>query len=348
VQDAWRILCALLVVALHAQSIGLLFQQLPSLYTAAHHAVIVFFVISGFSVASAAERSPGQPGKFLAARLSRVYATAAPALVIALALDLAVGSQHADLYPTWQYHKWWLHLGFHSLFLGELWSFHLHPFSIIPYWSLSYEVWYYLLLAATLIPVRLVRGISLVLILAVMGPRLWLLLPCWLFGVLLFRVHERVPIRASIANLWWPSLAFAFAYVTMLALGLPQWQEALALPGDRGFIWGYSKWFLVDTAVALGFALTLWCSGLAQPISGSAPGRAVRLITWLAPHTFGIYLLHYTFLAAIKSVMFPLYAPLAQAAPAVVLTLLACIAVSELAERTRPLWRNFFARLGLR
>jgi peptidoglycan/LPS O-acetylase OafA/YrhL len=299
-------------------------------------------------VASAAERSAGQPGKFLAARLSRVYATAAPALVIALALDLAVGSQHADLYPTWQYNKWWLHLGFHSLFLGELWSFHLHPFSIIPYWSLSYEVWYYLLLAATLIPMRLVRGISLALILAVMGPRLWLLLPCWLFGVLLFRLHQHVPIRPRVANLWWPSLAFALGYLAMLALGLAQWQDALALPSDKNFIWGYSRWFLIDSALALVFALTLWCSGLAQPAVPDKPGVVLNAIRWLAPHTFGIYLLHYTLLAAIKSVFFPLYAPLAQAAIAVLLSIFVCIAISEAAERTRPLWRNFFARLGLR
>jgi peptidoglycan/LPS O-acetylase OafA/YrhL len=343
------VLCALLVVALHAQSIGLLPLGLSALYTVAHHAVIVFFVISGFSVASAAERATGQPGKFLGARLARVYATAAPALLLALLLDLSAGSQHSDLYPTWQYNKWWLHLGFHSLFLGELWNFHLHPFSIIPYWSLSYEVWYYLLLAAILVPSRTVRYCAASLVLLAMGPKLWLLLPCWLLGVLLFRLHSRWPPQHRIGSLWWPSFVFAAGYLALLSLGLNDWQIALGKVADAQFsMLGYSKWCLIDTAIAAAFALTLWCSGLTKPRQSTVPSGQRKFVSWLAPHTYGIYLLHYTLLAAMKMWWFPLHTPPVPGAAAVLAAILISIGISEAAERTRWIWAEVFRRLGLR
>ncbi len=348
-QDSWRIICALLVVALHAQSIGLLFVHWPSLYTAAHHAVIVFFVISGFSVASAADRAVGEPGQFLGARLARVYATAIPALFLAVLLDMAAGSQHSDLYPTWQYHKWWLHLGFNALFLGELWQFHQHPFSIIPYWSLSYEVWYYLLLAATLIPLRTVRYAAVGVVFLVMGPKLWLLLPCWLFGVLMYHLHRRYLPSKRFGSLWWPSLLFAMSYIVLLSLGLHDWQLTLAelTEAQLGKL-NYSKWFLIDSVVAAMFAATLWFTGATKPYTESSPAKYRRFVSWLAPHTYGIYLLHYTLLAAMKIWWFPLHAPPMPAAAAVALAILLSIGISELAERSRGLWRNAFRRLGLR
>jgi peptidoglycan/LPS O-acetylase OafA/YrhL len=327
--DLWRVICALLVLIFHAQAFGFLGTQLPSLNNLAHHAVIIFFVISGYSIASAAQRMQTESAadqrtqfvanRFLKSRLSRIYSIALPALILAVVLDFASGVNRSDLYPTWQYSKWPVHLGFNALFLGELWGMTYHPFSIFPYWSLHYEVWFYLLLATTLVQSLPRKVILFVLVFALMGPKIWLLLPCWLFGLAVFRLSNRrktMPAKPSDHPPLRRPLLFAFAvflglYAAVLFSDLLIWANHLSLAFEnmikdifpsafqaRGL--SYSKKFLADWIVAALFAFSLvMVSRVPANTHHQTPTSTVaRLVKWLAPHTYGIYLLHYTLFAA--------------------------------------------------
>src|SRR5438105_547317 len=128
---------------------GLFWQIYP--YT--HSAVIVFFVLSGYVIAFSAETKDGSLRDYALNRAARVLSVATPALLLTALLDTIGGAinpgfyaHYAGLAPPWS------DLGgnqplqfiFGQLFINELWFLHVPVMTDRPYWSLSYEVWYYI------------------------------------------------------------------------------------------------------------------------------------------------------------------------------------------------------------
>ena len=353
--DRWRIALALAVVAMHAESLGLLSFSSQGLFPRlAHDAVIGFFVVSGYSVMQAAASQRWQPREFLIGRWSRLYSLAIPALLLTLYLDALGQSLRPDLYPLWTYRKWWLHLGFHGLFLGEAWANSFPAFSNVPWWSLGYEAWYYLLLAAALMPAG-IRLSCVALVLLCMGPRVWLLAPCWLMGVWAWRcVEQGKPVGVRWPTWLAPSAVLLFAYACWIwspwAEQARAFTEMLSsqITVQFGSDWrlAYSRWFLADWVTAALFAATilaLAARGDAMAEHASLDVRAQRAtppwIRALAFHSFGIYLLHYPLLL--------LAVALGLASQGVVVGVLVtalviglCVGVSVLCARTRPGWQR--------
>jgi peptidoglycan/LPS O-acetylase OafA/YrhL len=347
VLDRWRIALALVVVALHAEATGLLpWDSDGLLRRLAHDAVIGFFVISGYSVMHSAASHAGRPQAFLAARMSRLWSVALPGLFLTLALDLVGRSLRPDLYPGWMYDRWWLHLPFHALFLGESWLRSYVPFSNLPWWSLAYEAWYYLLLAAAMLP-RAHRGLACAVVLLAMGPRIWLLLPCWLLGVWAWHRVQRGPLPA-LPRLAWPGALLAIAYLAWISTplypalraaseGASAWVEAAIDPALR---FRESRWFLADWLTATVFAgAVIACAS--RP--GAARARNPGWVGSLAVHSFGIYLLHYPLLL-LAAALGAGQQPAPARAAAIVAVVAACVAASAAFGRTRPRWRDALLR----
>jgi peptidoglycan/LPS O-acetylase OafA/YrhL len=363
--DQWRILLALAVVAMHAQALGFM-QWASAGWTGrlAHDAVIGFFAVSGYSVMQAASSARWQSRTFLIGRWSRLYSLVVPALLLTLCLDTLGRALRPDLYPLWMYNKWPLHLGLHALFLGETWTRSYPAFSNIPYWSLGYEAWYYALLAAWLLPDRLRAG-CVALVLVCMGPRVLLLLPCWLMGAMAWWCveHGRWPAWLAGSRLIRVRGAPSLLLVSLYALWtVSPWAEGLrgtteALSKQIVAQWGadmrlsYSRWFAADWVTAGVFVsvmLVIAARGVA-PTSSDASGRsgASTWKRWLAFHSFGIYLLHYPLLllaAAFGLARFGAGTGLLTVFAVVALS----VAMSAAFSRTRPLWQGLLGRSILR
>jgi len=344
--DRWRIALALIVVALHAEQLGLLpLATHGALHHLAHDAVIGFFVISGYSVMQSASDHRGNPTAFLAARFSRLYSLVVPALLITLCLDLIGKALRPDLYPLWTYRKWWLHLGFHSLFLGETWTNSFAAFSNIPYWSLGYEAWFYLLLAATLGTTRY-RLLQIVLILLLMGPRVLLLAPCWVLGAWAWQRVEsnRLPaiitaaprrimpaaILLAVYGLWFVSPFYQWLHEAGESLS-----STIVQATDASMRLANSRWFLSDWVIALGFAaMILILAGRdAEPGSPSSP-----LIRSLAFHSFGIYLFHYPILLLAVACGLSAHGSIVDSL-CILATVAICVGLSALFSPTRRAWQ---------
>jgi peptidoglycan/LPS O-acetylase OafA/YrhL len=301
-QDLWRVLCALTVVLCHIVGLKLVPGPDPITSRLAHLAVVVFFVISGFSVASSSTRYVGA-GQFIAARWSRLYSVALPMLVFALALDWMMGAIVNPLYPNWQYSKWYAHMAINSVFLGEFWMATYRPFSIIPYWSLAYEFWYYVLFAILLYSKGRLKVALLIIVFLVMGPRMWLLLPCWYLGVISYRWFGQLRLNFS------PSSA-SFIFIALFTLyqlsGLDasfatasvELCKSVESSMPHLFKCGYSRWFLGDYPVAIVFAFLV---ATVNSKSDFGDSRVAKWIRWFAPLTFGLYLGHYTLILAVLS-----------------------------------------------
>lgn len=192
--DALRGFAALAVVGFHAREGGHLAQldaYLGSVLRAVLHrgdaGVTVFFVISGFVIAASmahAHVTAGYVGRFLARRSVRLD----PAYWASLALTVGVGVLSVRFVPGKTYvPPTWGEVLIHLTYLTDLLG--VRQISAV-YWTLCYEIQFYVTFALLLLAVTRLRGR--------LGPEgaltsvVWpavLLSDLWLVGLAPFQVH---------------------------------------------------------------------------------------------------------------------------------------------------------------
>jgi peptidoglycan/LPS O-acetylase OafA/YrhL len=250
-------------------------------------AVLVFFVLSGFVISWVAETRERDLVDFALSRIARLYCVVVPVFVMTAALDqLGVninprlyGSEwgHGTDHPVLDY-------ALSAVFLGESWTLSALPGFNVPFWSLNYEAWYYVLFAAATFLSGRLRIVILVAAGLVAGPKILLLFPIWLMGAAAWRWRSAAP-NGSGRSLVVLSLV---AFVGLEMVGgqkLFQYPETPWLPVNYS---GYD--YIVGSLVAL---LIVGLGNSRLPMPGIGFERAVR---WLAGTTFGLYLLHYPLL----------------------------------------------------
>lgn len=299
--DLFRVLAAAAVFVGHSRGLGVAPDWIGlHWHRTAEDAVVAFFVISGYVIAWSTERSIGGIRAYVEARASRIYSVAIPAVLAALLLD-HVGMRYdpTQYAVDWQYPRLWLYLPFHWLFLGGTWFGPMDPFSMASYWSLPYEVWYYVFFGC----ITLLRGVSgticATIALALMGPRMWLLLPCWYLGVWLYRSRRFMTLPPGLGGLL--AIAAMGSYVAFVQFGarhatdvsskaLYAWIN-LWLPSP--FVPGGTVHALTDYVIALLFAALLVGCANSSVRFGT---RATQAIRWMAGYTFTLYLIHFSIL----------------------------------------------------
>jgi len=347
--DLCRVLAALVVYVGHSFLLNVAPPEVSATWMrSADDAVTAFFVISGLVIAHTTRNHHDDPGRYALARLSRVYSVAIPAVLFAWAVDLLGMRFDSSLYfPDWQYPRAWLHMVFHWLFLGETWFGAVQPFSMAPYWSLGYEVWYYVLFGVAVFLRGPWRWLAVVLVLAAMGPRIALLLPVWCLGVWLQRWVGGVRLGKHGARLLM-GLAVV-AYTVFLTSGWrsatdqasKQLYAAISSVTPIPFDPGSTVHVLSDYVMALCFmAFVVGCARCEWDLSG----RLASLIRWLAGFTFTFYLIHYTLLVFARAlgVLQPGWTGYALLLGGV---LLCTWLLAQLGEQRRHLYRRAMLRL---
>lgn len=289
--DLARFLAAVLVVMSHYVRFGILngsaAAYLPDL---GREAVIVFFVLSGYVIAYTAENKKLSFREYAIARCSRIYSVAAPALIIAFAIVfVATKTNGGDVGAKYVIDNAYLYIPFHLLFLGELWNFSEVPPWLGAYWSLGYEVWYYILFGAIYYLAGAARYFAAILVLAVMGHKLWLLMPVWWTGVFLYRNQERYQPRQKTARIgWFLTLTLLLAYK---AAGLDTVLRELGnhIWGIQSLKLGSSDRYLADYAVCLLVGLNFFFASYAKFDALLSWSRSIKAFS---SYTFTLYLMH--------------------------------------------------------
>ena len=330
--DLVRVVSCLVVMFCHSRQVGFHAGEPYVSALASHYAVVVFFVVSGLAIASSAGRPGASLRDYALARSCRILPVAALAMAVGVLAFLARG-QTVVVYPghdqlTWQ------SVVHPLLFMTESANGQL-PVWNVPWWSLSYEVWYYALFGAAVFLKGARRTIWLIVLAWLAGPLILLLLPVWLMGVALARwpVLVRLDRRQGAALLVAALAAFLLARtVDMAALAWVGRHAPFPLVNSQNVV-GNS---LMGLAVMLGLAgarplLPL----LARPIALAAPA-----LRWAAGMTFTAYLTHQPLIAFACS--WGLVAPPGPAgAVAALATVLAiCALLAHFAERRSPALRR--------
>lgn len=287
--DVIRFLAALFVVIAHYsffQVVGP--RALPWIPDYGREAVITFFVLSGFVIAHTARGQSAQ--QYIVARAARIYSVVLPCVLIAfLLLVLTSAVLGIPVRGDYQLAKPYIYLPLQLMFLGEIWNLAETAPWLLPYWSLGYEVWYYVLFGLAFYLRGWLRVLMVAMVLLLVGHKLILLLPVWLAGVHLYKRRQAWKLTLAQARIGWLlSLLLLWCFKTfavddaLRALGKSVWPfPALHLGSAERYLSDY-------VACAIIYAHFMF----ARQAQLTALLRCEAPIRFLAGHTFTLYLVH--------------------------------------------------------
>lgn len=342
--DLVRVLAALGVVLSHAR-----FSLLPGLpWAVTSHGsecVAVFFVLSGFVISFASvEKDEGHWRKYAAARLARIAPVALLSFVSTLAFTL-VGLAAGDAF--------FFHVGYVSplgeafdllksaLFLNEIWFTHSVFGTNEPYWSLGFEIPYYLLFAlATFLQGRL-RWMAVAGWFLVFGPKIAAFLPLWLLGVWLYHVVRAKREEPPRPVLGLALVACAAAWFYAIHKVLYSDDASIFKPKSLHMVLIAAGYFLL---VGVCFAASIFGANMVLKDAGSQLAWVAGPIQWLAGGSFTLYLLHQPMMITVRALVPPELSAPTVGWVALALIIALCYALAELAERRKRGARRFVER----
>jgi peptidoglycan/LPS O-acetylase OafA/YrhL len=256
-----------------------------------HTAVIVFFVLSGFLIAYAAEAKEPRLGDYVTARLARLLSVTIPALALTLFCDTlgraaspalySVADGYAGDHVAWR-------LAAALTFTSQVWFARIVPLSDLPYWSLPYEFWYYAVAAGLFYLSGRARLLCCAIAAAIAGPKILLLFPLWLLGAACWGWQRRIDPRAGAA-------LFIVSLAAFFSLELAGGQELFFHPA--GALWP-EKFSLYDFCVGALVALNLLGASAMRwlPLE-----RLARPLGVIAGATFSLYLYHLPLMTCLRA-----------------------------------------------
>lgn len=300
----------------------------------AHHAVLVFFVLSGYVIAYTTTEKCRTVRAYAIGRLSRLYSVVVPALLLTAVLGFLGSELDASFYAHYGRTGTELRYLLTLAHLNEIWFLDAYPPTNAPFWSLGYEAPYYLLLGVFwFVKPSKMRWVALVVCALVIGPKVLLLLPVWLAGVAACLWRDRMVIGHRVAVLGYFVAVGATAAVVCW---LPPWPQAVgAAP------WYFSGAALSDFMTGLGWAAMIWFfhRAFGQMRVGDGFQRVVR---WSASHTFSLYLYHAPLVVFTTALVPPVGMGLGQVLCVMTGILLLIIILGVITESQRSRWQLFF------
>ncbi len=333
--DAVRVFAALVVLLDHFArpriSGGLFWQVAPF----GGDAVIVFFVISGFVIAHATARKERNASAYFISRAARIYSVAVPAIALTVACDVA--GQYFDAhYTEWSYSggALWQQLATGLSFTNEFWHAGYFPGSDGAYWSLGYEVPYYVIFGAALFARGAWRVILPLALLALAGPGIAALLPIWLLGVALYCLGRRwqAPEAAGWALFLGSLIAWGGAQCWLRSAGYAAYHVA-------------QSDYLPDYITGICFSLNLVGFEAVAPRFARIPQPMARAIRWAAGRSFSLYLVHIPVLKLCAVMPFWDVTAWTTRLAMIAITALVVMAMGACFEQKREPWRRALAAL---
>lgn len=348
--DFLRFFAALVVLLGHMEQDGLYMSWLP-LSRYSHAAVIVFFVMSGFIIYSTTVKAGRNVTDYFIARASRIYSVALPAVIFSI---ICAWVFIQDIGPTGIYPSNYtppsvIDTLSSLLFLNESWLNTAILTMNNPFWSLCYEVWYYVIFGLWLFVSGFYRWPAVILAALIAGPAIVALFPIWLAGAWLASNYERLRFSWSGGV---AALLFVMSILIIVAI------DVLAIDHTiKNFMHQYvpgfwrlesSQRLVTDFVIAFALLLNIVAFSYMPEKFRAFFNYFRNFFGYLAGFSFTLYLFHRP-LTQLLGFHYPntdrslLYSILALSG-----LLLACLIISYVTERQLNGWRQMFRRLLLR
>lgn len=266
--------------------------------------VIIFFVLSGYVIAYVTSTREKTILRYAAARVARIYSVVLIALLITLAFDNIGLILNPDFYSNqkvmWRPQSIEGYIA--SIFFVneyQVFSFSgITPGSNGPYWSLSFEVTYYLIAGLFLFTRKVIALPLIAIVLFLAGRTIFALLPIWVLGYLLYFLKP-IDLNRKILYLGVVVSALLIVIVPYLAPYLPKDNFGFHFSWGRGH---FNRNLVLDYLAAVFFAVNMICAReLLRDFKFSNNKKIEILIRWLGSLTFPLYLIHFPALALFSS-----------------------------------------------
>jgi peptidoglycan/LPS O-acetylase OafA/YrhL len=292
--DLVRFFAALLVFVSHTNS-RYLSQEIVPFSSHGHLAVMFFFVLSGFVIAYVTDTKEKTFCLYWSSRFSRIYSVAIPVVLLTPLIDYSgiylsniseIYNEHPGDYP-------WIRVISSLLFLNEAWFFSIMSFSNTPYWSLGYELPYYLIYSLAVFLKGKKRIWSIAIVSLFIGPKVLLLFPVWLMGVYLYKSDFLKQVSPFIG--W---MFFVFSIIFLVIWEYLGWTEEIteslkAIVGSELHkLLAFSKYFLGDWILGIVISINfVGFSAISKQFS-IILDPCKKIIRFAASFTLSLYLFH--------------------------------------------------------
>ncbi len=340
--DAMRVTAALLVFVAHlSSSMGGWLWQLGGL---AHEAVVFFFVLSGYVISYVTSDKENDPIQYALNRAARIYSVALPALLLTITLYY-LGS-HINPEAFADLNQRLINPVVTTLsalfFVNQSWA-GITIFSNMPYWSLGYEVLYYVLFGVILFAKGRNKIPLILIVLMVMGPSIALYFPIWLLGVVCHKASCHIKTQTNLAGLlFWLSAAA----IGVLCIGSTQ----ILINGYAHTFFGErfisilnepAENFGADYWLAVAIAINIFCFSKLGDNFVVFSESVSRIIKMAASYTFSIYLYHMPILFFVTAVAPYEESPIANILLCVIATPLIIILLGSVTEKKKYSFKKF-------
>jgi len=285
--DVWRFSAAMIVFLSHVASQkisdGLFWQTKAYDQTA----VMIFFVMSGFVIAFVTEQKEKNLFSYSIARISRLYSVLIPALVVTIIFDYIGFKINPEFYlgGPWPFDTENLFTNyFLSFFMVQnIWDLGFNPGINQPFWSLSFEWFYYIIFACAFFLKSKWKYLLLTIFAVIAGPTILALLPIWIAGFVLYKAMQKGTSS---------EYSFISAVISLLALILLVFfgPEIRSIDFDSTLI--QRKELFGDYFDALMFCIHIYFSPALLKSFSAVLERFESYIRWVASLTFALYLFH--------------------------------------------------------
>lgn len=342
--DVMRIVAAGLVLATHLNAEAVTGRLMWRLSGFSTEGVVIFFVLSGLVISHVVARRETSARAYAVARVARIYSVAVLAVLVTMAVDAVGVSADPSLYIGQSYYRGGnqlLDAGVALSFVNEIWGNHVFVGSSEPFWSLGFEVWYYVIFGVAQFMRGRGRVLAVGVLLVFVGPKIVAYLCLWLLGVGLQRNLARVPAAPRGAAGWGAGLILFAGPVLMF------WLLHRSNPKVVPFFGGYFAFDAISLqswcyymVVGVLFCLHLLGARMLSPVLAPVMARISRPVRWAAGASFTLYLVHQPVLLCLASVSPYPVGGVARLVFVVVGTLAAVVVLAELGERRKALWRR--------
>lgn len=340
--DAIRFLAAFLVFLDHFSlkriSGGLLWQMRPF----GDEAVTVFFVLSGFVIAYATAGREKTAAEYCISRMSRIYSVVIPVLALTVLLDELGSFLRPEIYTaanTFVRDLSFIRFATALTFTNELWWLSIRQGTNVAYWSLGYEIPYYVMFGLALFAPSRWRGWAVCAALLVVGPSVALAYPIWYAGVIAYRYCARDTLSPRTGV-----LLFVAAWIAWVIYEMIVWK--FGRPLLPALWWSKRREILQDCFIVAFFSIGLIGFSAAAPQLGGILRRIEAPIRWLAGATFTLYISHISIAQFLAACMPWPNNDSRSRALVFVGTLVIVFLVAAVTERKKDVWRRLFTVCG--
>lgn len=342
--DLTRSLAALLVFVYHF-SYARFSGELYSMYFG-HEAVIVFFILSGYVISFVVDIKENNMKNYLISRFSRLYSVVLPVLLLIPILDMIGQNVDSSIYVDKTTNSFYIIRLFANLtFSQEFWVFSFRYLSDGPLWSLGYEFWYYILFGFAIFLEGKKKYILIGVTALVIGPKILLLLPVWLFGAWIYDFHKNNNLNQRLARVLFLTTPFLFLYCFTFYDEINQCIYSL-LGEDIKSKLGFSGAFITDYITCFFVGLHILSMKYVHFISfNKILYGGEKIIRFFANSSFSIYLFHFPLLLFFGAVLNHNPESISDIVILFSVTLVSCLALAEVTEKKKYIYKKYITNI---